>query len=66
MLYPEAPALEVCLVEKLNFKWEEVHEIAGQLEHIQSPLLIKRLDMFLEFHPYDPNGDPIPDDNGDG
>ncbi len=56
---------EVFLVEKLNFNWDEVHEVAEQLEHIKSPLLIKRLDEFLKFPKYDPHGDPIPDENGD-
>lgn len=56
---------EVFLVEKLKFSWDEVHEIAEQLEHIKSPLLIKRLDEFLEFPKIDPHGDPIPDENGE-
>jgi DtxR family transcriptional regulator, Mn-dependent transcriptional regulator len=55
---------EVFLVEKLNFKWDEVHEIAEQLEHIQSDELINELDKFLGFPKYDPHGDPIPDKNG--
>lgn len=55
---------EVFLVEKLNFKWDEVHEIAEQLEHIQSDELIKRLDKFLDYPTLDPHGDPIPDANG--
>lgn len=55
---------EVFLVEKLNFHWDQVHEVAEQLEHIKSPLLIKRLDEFLGFPKYDPHGDPIPDENG--
>lgn len=55
---------EVFLVEKLSFNWDEVHEIAEQLEHIQSPLLIRRLDKFLGFPQYDPHGDPIPDEHG--
>lgn len=56
---------EVFLVEKLKFNWDEVHEIAEQLEHIQSPLLIKRLDEFLGFPRYDPHGDPIPNEDGE-
>lgn len=56
---------EVFLVEKLDFKWDEVHEIAEQLEHIQSPSLIKRLDSFLGHPTIDPHGDPIPDENGE-
>ena len=55
---------EVFLVEKLNFHWDEVHDIAEQLEHINSPLLISKLDEFLGFPKHDPHGDPIPDDNG--
>lgn len=55
---------EVFLVEKLGFNWDEVHEIAEQLEHIQSPLLVERLDNFLGNPVMDPHGDPIPDKNG--
>lgn len=55
---------EVFLVEKLNFKWDEVHDIAEQLEHINSSELVERLDNFLENPKYDPHGDPIPDKNG--
>lgn len=56
---------EVFLVEKLNFNWDEVHEIAEQLEHIKSPLLIKRLDKFLGEPEVDPHGDPIPNEDGE-
>lgn len=56
---------EVFLVEKLSFNWDEVHEIAEQLEHIKSPLLIKRLDKFLGEPEVDPHGDPIPNEDGD-
>jgi len=55
---------EVFLVEKLGFAWDEVHEIAEQLEHIKSESLINKLDAFLEFPAFDPHGDPIPDENG--
>ena len=55
---------EVFLVEKLRFNWDEVHEIAEQLEHIRSSLLISRLDEFLGYPQYDPHGDPIPDKDG--
>ncbi|MGI4022719.1 MAG: metal-dependent transcriptional regulator [Janthinobacterium lividum] len=55
---------ELFLVEKLNFGWDEVHDLAEQLEHIQSVELIKRLDQFLGFPENDPHGDPIPDDQG--
>jgi len=55
---------EVFLVEKLGFHWDEVHEIAEQLEHIRSSPLISRLDEFLNFPKFDPHGDPIPDEFG--
>jgi DtxR family Mn-dependent transcriptional regulator len=55
---------ETFLVEKLNFNWDEVHEVAEQLEHIQSPLLIQKLDEFLGFPTNDPHGEPIPDASG--
>lgn len=55
---------EVFLVEKLNFQWDEVHDIAEQLEHIKSEELIKRLDAYLDHPDFDPHGDPIPDING--
>ncbi|TCI84954.1 metal-dependent transcriptional regulator [Tenacibaculum sp. M341] len=55
---------EVFLVEKLNFSWDEVHEVAEQLEHIKSPKLINELDAFLGFPKRDPHGDPIPDSEG--
>lgn len=55
---------EVFLVEKLNFNWDEVHEVAEQLEHIRSEKLIRELDKFLGFPKRDPHGDPIPDAEG--
>ncbi|QNM85213.1 metal-dependent transcriptional regulator [Polaribacter pectinis] len=55
---------EVFLVEKLNFSWDEVHEVAEQLEHIKSSKLINQLDSFLGFPTHDPHGDPIPDEEG--
>jgi DtxR family Mn-dependent transcriptional regulator len=55
---------EVFLVEKLDFSWDEVHDIAEQLEHIQSDKLINRLDDFLNNPTEDPHGDPIPDVHG--
>jgi DtxR family Mn-dependent transcriptional regulator len=55
---------EVFLVEKLNFSWDEVHEVAEQLEHIKSQKLIQQLDSFLGFPTHDPHGDPIPDEEG--
>ncbi len=56
---------ETFLVEKLGFTWDEVHEVAEQLEHIKSPLLIKKLDKFLAYPKYDPHGDPIPNEKGE-
>lgn len=56
---------EVFLVDKLHFNWDEVHEIAEQLEHVNSPILVERLDDFLGNPKVDPHGDPIPDINGD-
>lgn len=55
---------ETFLVQKLKFDWDEVHEIAEQLEHIHSPLLIEKLDEFLGFPKTDPHGEPIPDKHG--
>ena len=55
---------EVFLVEKLDFGWDEVHEVAEELEHIESDQLIKRLDAFLGHPALDPHGDPIPDAEG--
>ena len=55
---------EVFLVEKLDFSWEEVHDIAEQLEHVDSDELINRLDNFLGKPKYDPHGDPIPNAEG--
>lgn len=55
---------EVFLVEKLAFSWDEVHDVAEELEHIHSEKLINRLEEFLGFPKEDPHGDPIPDRNG--
>lgn len=55
---------ETFLYEKLEFRWDEVHEIAEELEHINSKKLIDRLDKYLNFPEYDPHGDPIPNDKG--
>jgi DtxR family Mn-dependent transcriptional regulator len=56
---------EVFLVDKLNFSWDEVHEIAEELEHIKSENLINKLDAFLDFPSFDPHGDPIPNADGE-
>lgn len=55
---------ETFLVEKLSFGWDEVHEIAEQLEHIHSTELTDRLDEFLGFPKVDPHGEPIPGKDG--
>jgi DtxR family Mn-dependent transcriptional regulator len=55
---------EVFLVEKLNFSWDEVHDVAEQLEHIKSEKLVDLLDQHLGFPQYDPHGDPIPGKDG--
>ena len=55
---------EVFLVQSLGMTWDEVHEIAEELEHIQSDQLIDRLDAFLGFPKFDPHGDPIPNAQG--
>lgn len=55
---------ELFLVKALSFGWEEVHEVAEELEHISSKKLIDRLDEYLGFPKTDPHGDPIPDSNG--
>ena len=55
---------EVFLVDKMNYKWNEVHELAEQLEHIESNDLVDRLDSFLGHPSFDPHGDPIPNKNG--
>jgi DtxR family Mn-dependent transcriptional regulator len=55
---------ELFLVEKLRFEWDEVHEIAEELEHITSRKLTERLDEYLGYPKTDPHGDPIPDSAG--
>jgi DtxR family Mn-dependent transcriptional regulator len=55
---------EYFLVEKLDFKWDEVHEMAEEMEHISSKELIDRLDKFMGYPKHDPHGDPIPDSDG--
>ena len=56
---------EVFLVEKLGFAWDEVHEVAEELEHIKSEKLINQLDQYLNFPSFDPHGDPIPNAKGE-
>ena len=55
---------EFFLAEKLNFNWEEVHEMAEDLEHVSNKKLIDKLDAFLGYPKFDPHGDPIPDQEG--
>ncbi len=55
---------ETFLYKVLGFGWDEVHEVAEQLEHVHSPKLIERLDQLLGFPQFDPHGDPIPDKEG--
>ena len=56
---------EVFLVETLDFSWDEVHEIAEELEHIKSEKLIEKLSAFLNHPTLDPHGDPIPNSKGE-
>lgn len=55
---------EMFLVQKMGFGWEDVHPIAEQVEHIQSPLFFEKMDELLGFPKLDPHGSPIPDKNG--
>jgi DtxR family transcriptional regulator, Mn-dependent transcriptional regulator len=55
---------EYFLVDKLEFRWDEIHNIAEELEHINSDVLIERLEKFLNYPKFDPHGDPIPDVDG--
>ncbi len=55
---------EMFLVEKMNFGWENVHEIAEQLEHVHSTLFFEKMDEILNFPKFDPHGEPIPDKFG--
>lgn len=55
---------EMFLVEKMNIGWENVHEIAEQLEHVHSDLFFEKMDEILSFPKFDPHGEPIPDKEG--
>ena|SRR5665213_1706798 len=55
---------EMFLVEKMKMGWEDVHDIAEQIEHIQSPVFFDKMDELLDFPKIDPHGSPIPDRNG--
>ncbi len=55
---------EMFLVQKLGFRWDEVHEVAEQLEHIRSEKLVREVEKVLHYPKFDPHGDPIPDEHG--
>lgn len=55
---------ELFLNKVLDFTWDKVHDIAEQLEHVQSDELIERIDAYLSYPKFDPHGDPIPDAKG--
>lgn len=55
---------EMYLVEKMGFGWEDVHEIAEQVEHIHAPAFFEKMDELLGYPKIDPHGSPIPDKNG--
>ena len=55
---------ETFMVENLGFKWDEVHEVAEQLEHVESKKLVDKLDAYMGYPSFDPHGDPIPDADG--
>lgn len=55
---------EMFLVDKMKLGWEDVHDIAEQIEHIQSPVFFEKMDELLDFPKLDPHGSPIPDTNG--
>jgi DtxR family Mn-dependent transcriptional regulator len=55
---------ELFLVEKMGFGWDEVHEIAEQIEHVKAPDFFMKMDELLGFPKFDPHGSPIPDKNG--
>ena len=56
--------MEMFLVKVMNFGWEEVHEVAEQIEHIHAPKFFERMDQMLGFPTVDPHGSPIPDPHG--
>ena len=55
---------EMFLVKKMNFGWENVHEIAEQLEHVHSQIFFDKMDEILDYPKFDPHGEPIPDKDG--
>ncbi|WP_070137912.1 metal-dependent transcriptional regulator [Crocinitomix algicola] len=56
---------EMFLVEKMGFGWEEVHEIAEQVEHVKAPKFFEKMDELLNYPSFDPHGSPIPNSNGE-
>jgi DtxR family Mn-dependent transcriptional regulator len=56
--------IELFLVERMDFRWDEVHDIAEQIEHVQAPHLFARMDTMLGFPKLDPHGEAIPDSKG--
>ena len=56
---------EMFLVQMLGFGWEEVHQIAEEMEHLKSDALFDRIDEILGYPPTDPHGSPIPNKNGE-
>ena len=56
--------IEMFLVERMHFGWEEVHDIAEQVEHVRAPHLFERMDGMLGYPKLDPHGEPIPDKDG--
>ena len=55
---------EMFLVDKMKMGWEDVHDIAEQIEHIQSPVFFEKMDELLGYPKIDPHGSPIPDRDG--
>lgn len=55
---------EMFLVQKMGFGWEQVHEIAEQMEHLKAPHFFEKMDEMLGFPTLDPHGSPIPDKAG--
>ena len=55
---------EMFLVKNMNFSWDNVHEIAEQLEHVHSPIFFDKMDELLDYPKFDPHGEPIPDKQG--
>jgi DtxR family transcriptional regulator, Mn-dependent transcriptional regulator len=55
---------EMYLVDKMGFGWEQVHTIAEQVEHLQSPEFFNKMDELLGYPNVDPHGSPIPDKDG--